>query len=65
MGNYPETRVTDGDGSCDWPNLNVETEITDASRELGCGSGWVMAGEVIGTEILVAGAVGEHVVGGG
>jgi hypothetical protein len=51
--------------SCGWPDLNVETEVTDASGKLGRGSGWVTAGEVIGTEILVVGAVGEHVVGGG
>jgi hypothetical protein len=58
---YPETRVTTR--LCGWPDLNVKAEVTDASGELG--TGWITAGEVIHAEILVAGAVGQHVVGGG
>jgi len=50
---------------CRWADLNVEAEVADAVGELGRGTGWVTAGEVIGTEILVAGAVSKHVVGGG
>src|SRR5690349_20699183 len=45
--------------------LNVESEIADAVGELGRGTGWIMADEVIGAEILVAGAVREHVLGAG
>jgi hypothetical protein len=51
--------------SCGWPDLNLETEITDAIGELGCGPAWVTAGEMVGAEILAAGAVGQHVIGGG
>ena len=43
----------------------MEPEIADASGELGGGTGWVTPGEMVGAEILVAGAVGQHVVGGG
>ena len=43
----------------------METETADAIGELSCGAGWVTAGEMVGTEILVPGAVGQHVVGGG
>ena len=51
--------------SCGWPDLNVEPEIADAVGELGCGAARVPAREMIGAEILVASAVGQHVVGGG
>ena len=51
--------------SCGWPDLNVESKITDATGELGCGAGWVTASEMIGAEVLVASAVGQHVVDGG
>jgi len=37
----------------------------DAVCQLGNDAGRIAAGEVVGAEVLVAGAVGEHVVGGG
>ena len=50
--------------SCGWPDLNVESEMADAISELGCNAAWIAADEMIGAEVLVAGAVGQHVVGG-
>jgi hypothetical protein len=51
--------------SCRWPDFDVESEIADAIVELGGGTGWVTPGEMVGAEILITSAVGEHVVGGG
>ena len=50
--------------SCGWPDFNVESEIADAVGELGCRVGWVTADEMIPAEVLVASAIGQHVVGG-
>jgi hypothetical protein len=43
----------------------VESEIADTAGELGCGTGWISAGEMVSADILVASAVGQHMVGGG
>ena len=53
------------DGLCHAAGLISTLKPRNARGELGRGKGWVTAGEVIGTEILVAGAVGQHVVGDG
>jgi hypothetical protein len=44
---------------------DIVTKATDAACELGHDTAGIAAGEVVGTEILVAGAVGQHVIGGG
>src|SRR5262249_34042191 len=51
--------------SCGWPDLDLESEITDAIGELGYGAEWVTAGEMIGAKVLVASAVSQHMVGSG
>src|SRR6266536_4496042 len=59
---YPETPGRSGSGSCSI--LHVEAEVLDATSELGNSPGRISLDEIVGAEILVEGAVFQHVVDG-
>src|SRR5215217_7819838 len=55
----------DLDGSCGAPDFDDIAEAADAVCELVSGAGRIAADEVVGAEVLVAGAIAEHVINGG
>jgi hypothetical protein len=63
---YPETHLhhprLSGSGGCSI--LHVEAEVLDATGELGNSPGRISLDEIVGTEILIEGAIFQHMVDG-